>query len=118
MNIVRSFSTQKLKFFCIIVFLVLAMASSDIAAFQSVFNTQQIKLKDELLDKIYKHFKIYIISKFEEITTINEMKNDTKVIVFDLIEYLDAEYLIACFDNTIIIISKSNESSFKFFLHA
>lgn len=46
MNIVRSFSTQKLKFFCIIVFLVLAMASSDIAAFQSVFNTQQIKLKD------------------------------------------------------------------------
>ncbi|KAK8843898.1 hypothetical protein M9Y10_024980 [Tritrichomonas musculus] len=67
-----------------------------------------IKLTDEYLDKIYKNFKIFSISKFEDTTLINNIKNDTKIIIIDIMEYKNEEYIVICFEKVITLISKSN----------
>ena len=89
--------------------------NSGIKCFQNLFNSHQIKMKDEFLDKIYQKFKIYFISKFEDTAEINDIKNRTKIIIIDTMEYFNEEFLIICFEETIILVSKTTISLLEHF---
>ncbi|KAK8845192.1 hypothetical protein M9Y10_021374 [Tritrichomonas musculus] len=82
----------------------------DLKYFQNTFNSHQIRMKDEFLDKIYQKFKIFFVSQIEDISTINTTINKGNIIIIDTMEYNKEEYLIICFEQTIILISKSNIS--------
>ena len=82
----------------------------DLKYFQNTFNSHQIKMKDEFLDKIYQKFKIFFVSQIEDISTINTTIKKDNIMIIDTMEYNKEEYLIICFEQTIILISKSNIS--------
>lgn len=84
--------------------------NSDLVNFQTIFNDGMIKFRDEYLNRIYQNFRLYFISKLEDIILINDIKNETKIIIFDIIECNNEECVTACFDKTIIIVLKTNIS--------
>ena len=86
------------------------MNPDHIKQFQDVFNSHQLQMRDKFLDSIYQKFTIYYITKKEDKPIINDLPNETKIIIIDSMKYDNEEYTIICFEQTIILLSKTKIS--------
>ena len=84
------------------------MMSYYLEKFQSAYNDHNIEMRSKSLDEIYQKFKIHFIRKIDDTYMINDIKNEIKIIIFNIIRFSEEDYAIFCFEQTIIIISKSN----------
>ena len=89
--------------------------NSNLKYFQNMFNSHQIKMKNEFLDKISQKFTIFYVTQLEDIKTINNTKNETNFIFIDTMECNQEEFLIIFFEQKIILISKTNISLLESF---
>ena len=67
-------------------------------------------MKNEFLDKIYQKFSFSFLDKIEDSLKIDLIKNEIGIILIDIMKYFNEEYLIICFEGTIILVSKTKVS--------
>lgn len=74
--------------------------------FIDLFNERQINYINENINQILQNFKCFLITYDNQQTdVINQRENQSNIIIVDKISKDGEEYLIICFDETVIIIS-------------
>ena len=81
---------------------------------QKRFNSKNLHMINRFLDKIFQKFNFYFINQnnqsINEKQFIIERKNESKILIIENIESPYSEYLLIVFDETIILLSKSDNS--------
>lgn len=86
---------------------------ASIEYFQQRFNKKKVSMKSKYLNVIFHGFTCYLIIqenlKAQEIDETKKLKNESKIIVIDIISHTDGQQLVfIIFDQTILFIQKKN----------